>query len=168
MLLAVNDLMHGSHAAILEGAGFMDALPDPMKLDLKQILFVMAVVTVLFLVLKAMFFKPVLATIDSRDEAIEGGAARRAEVAALVVQRQDAYESRLKELRGQAFGRRKALTDAAVAERQRLVADARETAASDRAVALDRLNAQKAEARQDLERQVDQLAGAMAAHLLKA
>lgn len=167
MVATMNDLTRAWCASVLEGGGFMDALPDPMKLDGGQILFVMGVVTVLYLVLKAMFFRPVLATIDARDQAIEGGAARRAEVADMVAQRQGAYEARLKELRGQAFERRKALTDAAIAERQRLVVEARDGAAADRAAAMERLSAQALDAKQDLLRQVDALADTMVAHLLK-
>jgi len=68
--------------------GFMDTLPDPMKIDPFTLLFVMALVTVLFIFLKYAFFKPIIKVMDDRDAAILSGSARRAEAAALVEQRQ--------------------------------------------------------------------------------
>ncbi len=147
--------------------GFMDALPDPMKIDWQALLFVMALVTILYLFLKVAFFKPVLKVMDDRDAAIASGASRRAEAAALVEARQAEYASRLKELRAKAFEHRKDLAAAAGREKQALLDQARAESGAERARALDELKAAQAGAKADLMAQVDALSESMVSHLLR-
>jgi len=147
--------------------GFMDTLPDPMKVDLPALLFVMALVTLLFIFLKYVFFKPIIQVMDDRDAAIASGASRRAEAATLVEQRQADYAASLKELRAKAFEHRKALSAAANQEKQTLLDRARQEAGDHRARALEELKATQEAAKAELMAQVDALSEAMVSHLLR-
>lgn len=160
-------LMAGTPGGAEAPKDFMSALPDPMKLDLIEIGFVILLVTVMYLVLQKLFFRPVMTVVDERDAAIEAGGAKRAEAAAMVDQRQGAYAARLKELRGQAFEHRKALADAAAREKQALLDQARAAANEQRQHALSQLAAQREAAKTDLLQQVEALSESMIHQLLK-
>ncbi len=159
----------GVLAAMTEGksASFMDALPDPMKLDPYQIGFVIVLMTLLYLFLKFAFFKPVTQVMDEREAAIAAGGAAKAEAAAQVEQRQAEYASRLKELRAKAFEHRKALAAAAAEEKAALLERARQQASDTRGTALEQLKAQREAAKAELLAQVDALSESMVQHLLK-
>lgn len=146
--------------------GFMDTLPDPMKLDATALLFVMALVTCLFLFLKRVFFKPIVEVMDGREAEIRSGAARRAEAAALVEARQAEYAARLRDLRGQAFEHRKALAVAAGREKQALLERARQESGERRTTALAELGTAREAAKADLLAQVETLSESMVQHLL--
>jgi len=150
-----------------EPKGFMQTLPDPMQVDPVSLVFVVALVTALFIFLKFVFFKPIIKVMDDREEAIQSGANRRAEAAALVERRQGDYAARLKDLRTRAFEHRKALAAAATQERQALLEKARQEATGRRTQALAELQTARAAARADLMAQVDALADSMVAHLLR-
>jgi len=145
----------------------MDTLPDPMKIDPWALLFVMALVTCLFIFLKYVFFKPIIQVMDDREAAIASGAARRAEAATLVEQRQADYNARLKELRAKAFEHRKALATAAAQEKQTLLEKARQEAGEHRGRALAELKAAQEGAKADLMAQVEALSESMVSHLLR-
>lgn len=147
--------------------GFMDTLPDPMKLDLTALLFVMALVTCLFLFLKRVFFQPIVKVMDDREADIQSGAARRAEAAALVEERQAEYAARLRDLRGQAFEHRKALAVAAAREKQALLEQARRESGERRTAALAELKTAQEAAKADLLAQVEALSESMVQHLLR-
>ena len=147
--------------------GFMDTLPDPMKLDGPTLVFVMALVTCLFLFLKYFFFKPIVQVMDDREAAIQSGSARRAQAAAMVEARQAEYAARLRELRSKAFEHGKALSAAAVQQTQALVAQARQEAGERRATALTELKAAQEAAKAQLMTQVESLSEAMVQHLLR-
>jgi len=147
--------------------GFMDTLPDPMKLDGATLIFVIVLITLLFIFMKFVFFKPLVQVMDEREAAIQSGAARRAEATALVEQRQAEYTARLRELRAQAFEHRKALATAAAADKTTLLERARQEASVSRAAALEELTAARAAARTELMAQVDALSESMVQHLLK-
>lgn len=146
---------------------FMDSLPDPMKLDAPALLFVMALVTCLFLFLKRFFFQPIVRVMDDREAAIQSGAARRAEAAALVEARQADYAARLRDLRAQAFEHRKALATAAGKEKQALLDHARQAATERRATALAELRTAQEAAKGQLLAQVESLSESMVQHLLR-
>jgi F-type H+-transporting ATPase subunit b len=147
--------------------GFMDTLPDPMKLDATALLFVMALVTCLFLFLKRAFFKPIVQVMDDREAAIQSGAARRAEAAALVEARQAEYAARLRDLRAQAFEHRKSLAVAAGKEKQALLERARQESGERRSAALAELRTAQEAARTELLAQVETLSESMVQHLLR-
>jgi len=156
---------------LTEGAeapkGFMDVLPDPMKVDPWALLAVMVLVTALFVFLKYAFFKPILKVMDDRDADIQSGTLRRAEAASLVEARQADYAARLKEFRGKAFEHRKALATAASQEKAAVLERARQEAGARRTQALAELKATQEQAKTDLMAQVDALSETMVAHLLR-
>lgn len=147
--------------------GFMGALPDPMKLDLVQIGFVILLVTLLYLFLKFSFFQPVVRLMDDREAAIAAGGAAKIEAGSLVEQRQTAYSLRLRELRAKAFERRQALAAAAAEEKATLLETARLQATEARGSALGELKAKKNSAEIELRTQVDAISESMVQHLLK-
>jgi len=147
--------------------GFMDTLPDPMKLDLGTLLCVMGLVTCLFIFMKYVFFKPLVRVMDDREAAIQSGTAKRAEATALVTARQADYAARLRELRAKAFEHRKALSAAAITEKQALLEQARQEANQQRAAAITELKVAGEAAKVELMTQVDALSESMVQHLLR-
>ena len=147
--------------------GFMDTLPDPMKLELGALVFVIVLITCLFIFMKYVFFKPIIQVMDEREEAIQSGATSRAEAAALVERRQAEYATRLRDLRGKAFDHRKALATAAAQEKVTILDQARAAAGASRGTALAELQTAKVSAKAELMAQVDALADSMVQHLLR-
>lgn len=166
-------------ASLWEGSGLMalapggeatrlyDSLPDPMKPDLAALGTIFALVVLMTLLLRAILFKPLMATLDQREHDINAGSDTKAKAAALIESRQAEYAAKLKELRAQAFAHRKALADAAAKERQALVDQARAQAGDRRSEALAALKTQREAAKAELMAQVDALSETMVQHLLK-
>lgn len=150
-----------------QGGGFMDSLPDPMKLQLPVIAFVVVVLTLLFFFLKLVLFKPLTKVMDDRDEAIRAGGASKTEAASQIEARQADYATRLKELRGQALEHKKSLAAATSIEEQRILEAARQTASAQRAQAITELQAERKAAEIELREQVEALSASMVQHLLK-
>jgi len=142
-------------------------MPDPMRPDLPALLFVIVLLAVLHFYLRAVFFKPITRLMADRDRDLDAGGDAKAQTVEKLDARQRDYQSRVKELRAQAFEARKALADAAGKEKQRLLDEARAKAQVEQREALESLKAQQAAARQDLLVQVDALAESMARTLLK-
>lgn len=149
------------------GGGFMDSLPDPMKIQLPVVAFVIALLVLMFFFLKAVLFRPLTRVMDDRDEAIRAGGATKAEAAAQIDARQADYAARLKELRGKAFEHRKSLAIAVATERQALLDKARQEAATQRDQALSALKVEQSSAEAELRVQVEALSESMVQHLLK-
>ncbi|HNX95926.1 MAG TPA: ATP synthase F0 subunit B [Holophaga sp.] len=146
--------------------GVIDSLPDPMKPQIGAVLFVIAVLVVLFIFLKHILFKPLTRLMDDREAAIKAGGASKNQAATEIEARQKDYESKLAALRAQAGERRKALTSAASDERRKLVEDARQKASTQREEALAELKAGQQVAKTDLLTQVETLSESMVQHLL--
>jgi F-type H+-transporting ATPase subunit b len=151
----------------LASKGFMESLPDPMRPQLGVLLFVMALITILFIFMKYVFFKPIIKVMDEREEAIQSGAASREEATALVESRQAEYAGKLRALRTQAFEHGKALAAAAAKEKTTLVDQARAASAATRATAMSELQAARESAKTELMVQVEALSDSMVQHLLK-
>lgn len=150
-----------------QGGGFMDSLPDPMKLQLPVVAFVVVVLTLLFFFLKLVLFKPLTQVMDDRDEAIRAGGASKTEAASQIEARQADYATRLKELRGQALEHKRSLAAATSIEEQRILEAARQTASAQRAQAVAELQAERKAAEIELREQVEALSASMVQHLLK-
>ncbi len=148
-------------------ASFMDSLPDPMKLQLPVVAFVIVLLTLLFVFLKFMLFKPLTKVMDDREEAIRMGSATKTEAAAQIESRQADYATRLRELRGQAFEHRKALSSAVSTEKQGILDIARQAASVQRTQAIVDLKAEQKAAEAELRGQVEALSESMVQHLLK-
>ena len=154
-------------ASDTSGGSFMDTLPDPMKLQLPVVAFVVVLLALLFFFLKTALFKPLTKVMDSREAAIQAGGSTKAEAAAQVETRQAEYATRLKTLRAQAFEHRKSLTAAVTEEKQAILDTARQDAVAQRNQALEELRAQQKAAEVELRAQVDALSESMVQHLLK-
>lgn len=148
-------------------ARILAQMPDPMRPDLPALLFVIVLLVVLYFYLRVVFFKPITQVMDDRERDLSAGGDAKAQAAAELDARQKDYQGRLKDLRAQAFARRKALADAAGKDKQRMLEEARAKAQAERQAAVDSLKAQQAEARQNLLAQVDALSESMAQTLLK-
>jgi F-type H+-transporting ATPase subunit b len=148
-------------------ASFMDSLPDPMKLQLPAVAFVIVLLILLFLCLKFMLFRPLTKVMDDREGAIRLGSSTKAEAAAQIEARQTDYAARLKELRGQAFEHRKALAAAVAMEKTGILDAARQSATTQRMQALEDLKAEQKTAEAELRAQVEALSESMVQHLLK-
>ena len=148
-------------------ARILAQMPDPMRPDWVALLFVIVLIVVLYLYLRVVFFKRITKVMEDRDRDLHAGGDAKAQAAALLDARQKDYQSRLKDLRAQAFERRKALSDAAGKEKQRLLDEARAKALAERQAAVESLKAQQVTAKQSLLAQVDTLAESMAQTLLK-
>jgi len=150
-----------------EPKGFIESLPAPMQLNWKELLFVALLVTVLYFFLKASFFKPLVAVMDQREKDMNAGSEAKALAMAMIEQRQAEYQSKLRDLRNQAFSHRKVLADAASKEKQTLLDQTRTQAQAQRDVSLAQLKSQAAAASTELMSQVDIIAESMAQRLLK-
>ncbi len=148
-------------------ARILAQMPDPMRPDLPALLFVIILLVVLYFYLRVVFFQPITKVMEDRDRDLNAGGDAKAQAAAALEARQKDYQARLKELRTQAFDRRKALSDAAGKEKQHLLDEARTRAQAERQAAVESLKAQQAMAKQNLLAQVDALAESMAQTLLK-
>lgn len=142
-------------------------MPDPMRPDPVALVFVIVLLVVLYLYLRVVFFQPITKVMGDRDRDLKSGGDAKAKAAAELDARQKDYQGRLKDLRAQAFARRKALADAANREKLALLDTARTRATAQREEAVSALRAQQSAARQDLLAQVDALAESMAQTLLK-
>jgi len=148
-------------------ARILAQMPDPMRPDLPALIFVIVLLVVLYFYLRVVFFQPITKVMEDRDRDLNAGGDAKAQAAAALEARQKDYQSRLKDLRAQAFERRKSLSDAAGKEKQRLLDEARTKAQAERQAAIESLKAQQAAAKQNLLAEVDALAESMAQTLLK-
>lgn len=148
-------------------ARILAQMPDPMRPDLPALLFVMALLGVLYLYLRVVFFRPIEKVMADRDRDLASGGDAKAQAAAALDTRQKDYQARLKDLRAGAFETRKALADAALHAKQQLLEEARAQALTERTAAVAALKAQKVEAEQTLRAQAEALSESMAQTLLK-
>ncbi len=166
-LLELANLTLGSPEGDSPVARILAQMPDPMRPDPVALGFVIVLLVVLYIYLRVVFFKPITKLMEDRDRDLNAGGDAKAQAAAILESRQKDYQSRLKDLRAQAFDKRKALADAASKEKQQLLDKARASSQAEREAALESLKAQQVEARQSLLSQVDALAETMAQSLLK-
>ena len=154
-----------------EGAGpvqrILAQMPDPMRPDPVAVGFVIVLLVVFYAYLRIVFFQPLTKVMADRDRDLHAGSDAKAQAAALLESRQKDYQGRLKDLRAQAFARRKALAEAANRDKLALLEASRSRAAAQRDQAIAALKDQQARAKQDLLAQVDALAESMAQTLLK-
>ncbi len=150
-----------------EPKGFIESLPAPMQINWRELAVVMLLVTILYFFLKSNFFQPLVAVMDQREKDMNAGSEAKALAMAMIEQRQAEYQSKLRDLRNQAFSHRKVLAEAASKEKQALLEQTRARAQAQREESLALLKAQAAAASAELLSQVDVLAESMAQHLLK-
>jgi F-type H+-transporting ATPase subunit b len=135
-------------------------------------LFLQAVPTVLiillfYFMLRALFFKPLLAVMAERDSRTLGAqkAAEAAQAAAAEKVKQ--YQEALKQARGQVYAEQEPARKKLLDERAAQIKDARARAAGEVSAAKARVAAELAAARRDLEATVAQLSAEIARRILQ-
>ena len=135
-------------------------------------LFLQAVPTVLivllfYLVLRGLFFKPLLRVMAER-EARTAGARKAAEVAqAAAAEKVKQYQEALRRARGQVYAEQEAARKKLLDDRAAQLKDARGKAAIEVASAKERMTQDLGEARRDIEASVAQLAAEIARRVLQ-
>ncbi len=135
-------------------------------------LFLQAVPTVLiillfYIILRGVFFKPLLAVIAERD-ARTAGAQKAAEAAqAAAAEKIKQYQDALRQARGQVYAEQEAARKRLLDERAAQIKEARVKAAAEVNAAKARVAAELAAARREIESTVAQLAAEIARRILQ-
>src|SRR5712692_9148121 len=136
-------------------------------------LFLQAAPTVLiillfYFILRALFFKPLLAVMAERDSRTVGAqkASEAAQVAAGEKVKQ--YQEALRRARGQVYAEQEAARKKLLDERAAQIKEARTRASSQVSAAKERVAAELAAARRDVETTVGQLSAEIASRILQA
>lgn len=135
-------------------------------------LFLQAVPTVLiillfYFILRALFFKPLLAVMAER-EARTVGAQKASEAAqAAAAEKVKQYQEALKQARGQVYAEQEVARKKLLDERAIQIKDARTNAAGEVSAAKERVAAELTSARRDLEATVAQLSAEIARRVLQ-
>jgi F-type H+-transporting ATPase subunit b len=136
-------------------------------------LFLQAVPTVLiillfYFILRAIFFKPLLAVMAERD-ARTAGAQKAAEAAqAAAAEKVKQYQEALKQARGQVYAEQEAARKKLLDERAAQLKEARVKASAEVSAAKERIAGELAGARRDVEATVSQLSAEIARRILQA
>src|SRR6266849_5616461 len=136
-------------------------------------LFLQAVPTVLiillfYFILRAIFFKPLLAVMAERD-ARTAGAQKAAEAAqAAAAEKVKQYQEALKQARGQVYAEQEAARKKLLEERAAQLKEARAKASAEVNAAKERVAGELAAARRDVEATVSQLSAEIARRILQA
>jgi F-type H+-transporting ATPase subunit b len=135
-------------------------------------LFLQAVPTVLiilffYFILRALFFKPLLAVMAERDSRT-GGAQKASEAAqAAAAEKVKQYREALRQARGQVYAEQEAARKKLLDERAAQIKEARTKALSEVSAAKTRLAAELAAAGRDVETTVGQLSAEIARRILQ-
>ncbi len=136
-------------------------------------LFLQAVPTVLiillfYFILRAIFFKPLLAVMAER-EARTAGAQKAAEAAqAAAAEKVKQYQEALKQARGQVYAEQEAARKKLLEERAAQLKEARSKATAEVNAAKERIAGELAAARREVEATVSQLSAEIARRILQA
>jgi F0F1-type ATP synthase membrane subunit b/b' len=136
-------------------------------------LFLQAVPTVLiillfYFILRAIFFKPLLAVMAERD-ARTVGARKAAEAAqAAAIEKIKQYQDALKQARGQVYAEQEAARKKVLDERAAVIKEARAAAAAQVAAGKERIAGELAAARREIEATVAQLSAEIARRILQS
>ncbi len=136
-------------------------------------LFLQAVPTVLiillfYFILRAIFFKPLLAVMAERD-ARTVGAQKAAEAAqAAAIEKIKQYQDALKQARGQVYAEQEAARKKVLEERAAVIKEARATATAQVTAGKERIAHELAAARREIEATVAQLSAEIARRILQS
>jgi F0F1-type ATP synthase membrane subunit b/b' len=136
-------------------------------------LFLQAVPTVLiillfYFILRAIFFKPLLAVMAERD-ARTVGAQKAAEAAqAAAIEKIKQYQDALKQARGQVYAEQEAARKKVLDERAAVIKEARATATAQVTAGKERIAHELAAARREIEATVAQLSAEIARRILQS
>src|ERR1700726_632159 len=135
-------------------------------------LFLQAVPTVLivlafYLVMRALFFKPLLAVMAERDARTAGGRKAAAAAEAGAAEKIKQYQDALKQARTQVYAEQEAARKKVLDERAAVIKEARTAAAAQVAAAKERVAREVAAARREIEATVAQLSAEIARRILQ-
>jgi F-type H+-transporting ATPase subunit b len=136
-------------------------------------LFLQAVPTVLiillfYFILRAIFFKPLLAVMAERD-ARTAGAQKAAELAqAAAIEKAKQYQDALKQARGQVYAEQEVGRKKVLDERAAVIKEARAVATAQVAAGKERIAGELAAARREIEATVSQLSAEIARRILQS
>jgi len=147
-------------------AEILASMPDPMRPYLGQIIFVMALVTVMYLYLRLIFFKPLTQMMSDRAAEIQKGSDTKQIAAQQIAGEQKKYQEQMKALRAKAFERKKELTSLAVSEKNQLIEQAHREVTLLRSQARKALEEASVQARKSLEADIQGIADAMVQQIL--
>jgi|SRR5437016_6554390 len=136
-------------------------------------LFLQAAPTVLiillfYFILRALFFKPLLAVMAERDSRTVGAEKASETAQAAAGEKVKQYQEALRQARGQVYAEQEAARKKLLDERAREIKEARTKAAGEVSAAKVRLAAELARARRDVESTVTQLSAEIASRILEA
>ena len=136
-------------------------------------LFLQAVPTVLiillfYFILRAIFFKPLLATMAERDARTVGAQKAAAAAQAAAVEKAKQYEDALKQARTKVYAQQEGARKKVLDERAALVKEARAKAAAQVAAGKERIAGEVAAARREIESTVTELSLDITRRILKA
>jgi F0F1-type ATP synthase membrane subunit b/b' len=134
-------------------------------------LFLQAVPTVLivlafYLILRALFFKPLLAVMAERDARTAGARKAAAEAEAAAAEKVKQYQEALKKARAQVYAEQEAARKKVLDERAALLKEARTKAMAEVEAAKERVAKELADALRELKSSVGQLAMEIARRVL--
>jgi F0F1-type ATP synthase membrane subunit b/b' len=135
-------------------------------------LFLQAVPTVLivlafYVMLRALFFKPLLAVMAERDARTVGARKAAAEAEAAAAEKVKQYQDALKKARAQVYAEQEAARKKVLDERATLLKEARVKAMAEVAAAKERVAKELAEALREIKSSVGQLAVEIARRVLQ-
>jgi len=136
-------------------------------------LFLQAAPTVLiillfYFILRAIFFKPLLAVMAERDARTVGAQKASETAQAAAAEKVKQYQEALRQARGQVYAEQEAARKRLLDERAAQVKEARTKAAGEVSAAKARVAAELAVARRDVEATVAQLSAEIASRILQA
>ena len=136
-------------------------------------LFLQAVPTALiillfYIILRAVFFKPLLAVMAERDARTVGAQKAAEEAQAAAAEKIKQYQNALRQARGQVYAEQEAARKKLLDERASQIKNARLEAAAEVSAAKGRVAAELAAARRELEASVAQLSAEIARRILQA
>src|SRR6267378_116401 len=126
------------------------------------------IILLFYIILRALFFKPLLAVMAERD-ARTAGAQKAAEAAqAAAAEKVKQYQEALKQARGQVYAEQEAARKKLLDERAAQLKDARAKASAEVSAAKERIAGELAAARREVEATVSQLSAEIARRILQA
>jgi F-type H+-transporting ATPase subunit b len=126
------------------------------------------IILLFYFILRAIFFKPLLAVMAERD-ARTVGAQKAAEAAqAAAIEKIKQYQDALKQARGQVYAEQEAARKKVLDERAAVIKEARAAAAAQVAAGKERIAHELAAARREIEATVAQLSAEIARRILQS
>jgi F-type H+-transporting ATPase subunit b len=139
----------------------MSIIPDPIAVLLNVVPFLIAIMGMYYIILK-----PMVAYLDERNEAIEGGKNEAAVIEERIVERTNDYDVQLAAARQQIAGLRSDRRAEAQDAYESVIADVRQETEGSIAKAIDEIQAARAGAEATLQQSADELANAVAERVL--